>query len=265
MITIEYCGYHTHNPDRDLIFRPSGSSSYLFLLVLSPMRFTFQEKQEPVRAEPGACILYTPGVYQHYQAEKVFFNSYVHFFCEEDELAPYQLICNRLFYPESTDNLNWLIKNIYHESINRFDCSSLMIHHYVHQLLIELHRSRQSLGSRTDRQQNIYPELLSLRSHMLQNCSQPWSVEQLCGILNIGKSQFYRYYEMYFHSSPKEELLQARLQKARYLLTNDAMTVKQAAYMAGFQNICYFNRVFKKVCGCSPGEYRKNAAGKQTT
>ena len=70
---------------------------------------------------------------------------------------------------------------------------------------------------------------------------------------------------MYFHSSPKEELLQARLQKARYLLTNDAMTVKQAAYMAGFQNICYFNRVFKKVCGCSPGEYRKNAAGKQTT
>ena len=43
MITVEYCGYHTHNPDQDLIFRPSGSASYLFLLVLSPMYFTFQE------------------------------------------------------------------------------------------------------------------------------------------------------------------------------------------------------------------------------
>ena len=60
MITIEYCGYHTHNPDRDLIFRPSGSSSYLFLLVLSPMRFTFQEKQEPMRAEPAPVFFILP-------------------------------------------------------------------------------------------------------------------------------------------------------------------------------------------------------------
>ena len=35
MIKIEYCGYHTHNPDRELIYRPSGTASYLFLLVLS--------------------------------------------------------------------------------------------------------------------------------------------------------------------------------------------------------------------------------------
>lgn len=257
MITVEYCGYHTHNPDQDLIFRPSGSASYLFLLVLSPMYFTFQENQEPVRAETGACILYNPGVYQHYQAEKEFFNSYVHFSCPEEELTDCRINRNCLFYPENTNDINWLIKNIYHEYINHFDCSAEMMHHYVHQLLIELHRGYHSSGRRTDRQQNIYPELLALRSNMLQNCRQPWSVEQLCSILNIGKSQFYKYYELYFHSSPKEELLQARLQKARYLLTNDAVTVKQAAYEAGFQNICYFNRIFKKMCGCTPGEYRK--------
>ena len=257
MITVEYCGYHTHNPDQDLIFRPSGSASYLFLLVLSPMYFTFQEHQDPVRAEPGACILYNPADYLHYQAEKEFFNSYVHFSCPEEELTDCRISRNCLFYPENTNDINWLIKNIYHEYINHFDCSAEMMHHYVHQLLIELHRGYHSSGRRTDRQQNIYPELLALRSNMLQNCRQPWSVEQLCSILNIGKSQFYKYYELYFHSSPKEELLQARLQKARYLLTNDAVTVKQAAYEAGFQNICYFNRIFKKMCGCTPGEYRK--------
>lgn len=257
MITIDYCGYHTHNPDRDLILRPHGSSSYLFLLVLSPMLFTFKDSPTPVSAAPGACILYEPGIYQHYQAERTFFNSYVHFICSDSLLAPYHIIRNRLFYPGNTDTINWLLKNIYHEFIHRFDHSEEMTDLYVRQLLIELHRSCQGSLSETSHHQNLYPELLALRSNMLQTCSRPWNVEQLCQTLNIGKSQLYHYYNLYFHCSPKEELLQARLQKARYLLSNDAVTVKQAAWEAGFQNICYFNRIFKKVCGCSPGEYRK--------
>ena len=79
MFTVEYCGYHTHNPHYDIIDRPSGSSSYLFLLVLSPMVFTFPDRPAE-KALPGACILYAPGYPQYYQAEREFFNSYVHFF-----------------------------------------------------------------------------------------------------------------------------------------------------------------------------------------
>lgn len=56
MFTVEYCGYHTHNPHYDIIDRPSGSSSYLFLLVLSPMVFTFPDRPAE-KAQPGACIL----------------------------------------------------------------------------------------------------------------------------------------------------------------------------------------------------------------
>lgn len=69
MIKIEYCGYHTHNPDRELIYRPSGTASYLFLLVLSRMSFHFPD-HTAAQALPGACILYEPGTYQHYQAEE---------------------------------------------------------------------------------------------------------------------------------------------------------------------------------------------------
>lgn len=257
MISIDYCGYHTHNPDHDLILRPHGSSSYLFLLVLSPMQFTFKDLSAPVAAAPGACILYEPGVYQHYQAEQVFFNSYVHFVCSEDILSSYHIIRNHLFYPANTDNINWLIKQIYHEFICRFDRSEEMADLYARQLLIELHRSCQGSFPETSQRQNIFPELLALRENMLTNCGHSWNIDQLCRTLNLGKSQLYHYYSLYFHSSPKEDLLQARLQKARYLLSNDAVTVKQAALEAGFQNICYFNRIFRKVCGCSPGEYRK--------
>ena len=99
MFTVEYCGYHTHNPHYDIIDRPSGSSSYLFLLVLSPMVFTFPGLPEE-KALPGACILYAPGYPQYYQAEREFFNSYVHFFAPTELVDKYQIPENCLFIPK---------------------------------------------------------------------------------------------------------------------------------------------------------------------
>ena len=98
MLTIEYCGYHTHNPDHDLIYRPSGPLSYLFLLVLSPLTVYFPDG--PCQAaRPGACILYAPGVYQHYQAEKEFFNSYVHFFRTVRIFPTKPFLPPKIFFP----------------------------------------------------------------------------------------------------------------------------------------------------------------------
>lgn len=256
MITIEYCGYHTHNPDRDIILRPSGTTSYLFLLVLSPMTFYFPNHNS-VKAKPGACILYTPSNYQHYQAEKEFFNSYVHFFCSPDLMSNYCLKENELFYPEHIEEFNWLLKKIYQEYINQFSKSEEMLDLYIHQLLVLLHRGQLRESIPHAQRQNVYSELLILREQMLDGCERPWTVEQMCNILNMGKSQLYHYYDLFFHTTPKEELIKARLQKAKYLLSNDAVTIKQAAYDSGFQNICHFNRIFKVQCGCTPSEYRK--------
>ncbi len=258
MITIDYCGYHTHNPDRDIILRPSGSASYLFLLVLSPMTFYFPGRSS-IKVKPGACILYSPGKYQHYQADQEFFNSYVHFFCDAQVMKEYEIKQNEIFYPDNTEELNWLLKKLYQEFINKLSKSEQMIDLYIHQLLIMLHRGQLREELSWEQRQSIYPELSILREQMLENCEQPWSVERLCKTLNLGKSQLYKYYELYFHSTPKEELIQARLQKAKYLMSNDAVTIKQAAYDSGFNNICHFNRLFKTHCGYTPSDYREQA------
>ncbi len=256
MITIDYCGYHTHNPDQDIILRPSGTTSYLFLLILSPMSFYFPN-HKPLKVRPGACILYSPGTFQHYQADKEFFNSYVHFFADIQEIKDYNLKQNEIFYPDNTEELNWLIKKIYQEFINRLSKSDLMITQYIKQLLILLHRGQLREEIPFDQRQSIYPEILTLRQQMLEHCQEEWTIEKMCKIMNLGKSQFYKYYEQFFHSTPKEELIQARLEKAKYLMNNDAVTIKQAAFDSGFQNIYHFNRLFKAECGCTPGEYRR--------
>ena len=258
MIKIEYCGYHTHNPDRELIYRPSGTASYLFLLVLSRMSFHFPD-HTAAQALPGACILYEPGTYQHYQAEERFFNSYVHFFCDKTVVEQYHIQTNVLFYPHNTEEIHWLLKKIYHEFLSRQRAyGEPLIDLYVHQLLIQIAREQLQKKEADEPYPNLFHELLSIREQMLNSCEHPWRIDHLCKILNLGKSQLYKYYNTYFHCSPMDELIQARLQKACFLLTNEAITIREAAYESGFQNINHFNRLFRKTFGYTPGEYRKN-------
>lgn len=260
MKRIHQCGYHTHNPDAERIYRPTGLQEYLFLLVLAPMWFCFSNQAE-IRVKSGACILYAPGTPQDYRAEDKFINSYLEFSSDEQPIGPYAVETDCFFYPEDLDEVDWLLKKIYHEYINKMTGSAEMIDAYIDQLLILLHRAQKHIQIPAEQRQHIYPELCAMRERMLMTCEQPWTIAQLCDMLNMGKSQLYRYYRLFFHSSPMDELIQARLQKASYLITNQAMSIKHAAYESGFQEITYFNRQFKARFHCTPGEYRNGKKG----
>ena len=255
MFSMHYCDYQCRNEDGTLIYRPNGSVSHLFLLILSPMTVEFQDgTRENIR--PGGCLFYTAGDYQRYWAKKAFRNSYVHFFCDREELDQFSLIKNRVFYPENTEEINWLIKKLYQEFISKLPQSEKMMELYLQQLMILVSREQNKKMMVIDSCHDIYQEFCAMRLQMLGRCSEPWTIPQICNELNVSKSQFYKYYNQFFCASPKEELIQARLQKVKYLLTNEAITIQQAAIESGFSNINYFNRLFHRECGCSPGEYR---------
>ncbi|MCR5526384.1 MAG: response regulator [Lachnospiraceae bacterium] len=48
-----------------------------------------------------------------------------------------------------------------------------------------------------------------------------------------------------------------RIQKAKELLKNQAVSIQEVAEMAGYTDYFYFTKVFKKVEGISPSKYRK--------
>jgi AraC-like DNA-binding protein len=47
-----------------------------------------------------------------------------------------------------------------------------------------------------------------------------------------------------------------RIEKARTLLLNPNLRISEIAYEVGFQSLTHFNRVFKKLLGQSPTEFR---------
>jgi AraC-like DNA-binding protein len=261
MYTIEYCGYNIHNPNRDIIYRPNGSISYLLLLILAPMNFEINGETIPVKA--GACILYTPGFPQRYQAVNEFYNSYIHFFTESEMEPQFGLPLNTIFYPEGMDEINWFIKNIHKEHITKAMHYEKLIDTLLWQILIHLDRNIRKSMQEVLENTSLYSEFQSLRLQMLTYCEEDWTIERLCQAVNLEKSQVYAYYHKFFHTTPKAELINARIDKAKYLLMNEALQISQVARMSGFNDIYHFSRCFKKVCGCSPSSFGTEINGKK--
>jgi YesN/AraC family two-component response regulator len=53
-----------------------------------------------------------------------------------------------------------------------------------------------------------------------------------------------------------EYLARVRVEKAKNLLLNPNLRISEIAYAVGFQSLTHFNRVFKRVLGESPTQYR---------
>jgi AraC-like DNA-binding protein/ligand-binding sensor protein len=56
-------------------------------------------------------------------------------------------------------------------------------------------------------------------------------------------------------------LSRVRVEKSKNLLLNPNLRVSEIAYEVGFQSLTHFNRVFKKILGQSPTEYREQLLG----
>lgn len=255
MFQIHYCEFSRQNDASDIIFRPNGSGDWLFLLFLAPMQVTFPDRTEIAQA--GSCLLYSPQDYQNYHAVKEFRNSYIHFSCEEEVLRRYGLPESRIFYPSSPDLLNGQFKAIQAEYLNQDTHGEEMCDLLLRQLLITAARLLDKSGHPAD---NLRTQFQQARLTILSRCEEDWDIHRMCGLVNMGKSQFYSCYRSFFGASPKEELLAARIDRARNLLTNEAMQVQQAASLCGFHSVCHFTRYFRAACGCTPGEYQRKVA-----
>ena len=60
-----------------------------------------------------------------------------------------------------------------------------------------------------------------------------------------------------YHTSPKQYILDIRMQKAKQLLTDSSLSVASISELCGFSSVYTFSRCFKEKTGMSPMEYAK--------
>jgi AraC family transcriptional regulator, exoenzyme S synthesis regulatory protein ExsA len=98
-------------------------------------------------------------------------------------------------------------------------------------------------------------EKRSIREFMLSNFSKPLTVEDYAYLTGRSLSTFVRDFKRLFQISPKQWLMEQRLEKARKLLSINNTSVSDVAYDSGYENISHFIKAFHKKFNISPKQY----------
>jgi transcriptional regulator GlxA family with amidase domain len=94
--------------------------------------------------------------------------------------------------------------------------------------------------------------------HWLQaRSNQKVTVPMMARKAGLGERTFQRRFQRATAQKPIEYLQHLRVRKARELLEVDALTVKEVARRVGYEDLSAFRKIFRRVMGLSPGEYRR--------
>jgi two-component system response regulator YesN len=85
---------------------------------------------------------------------------------------------------------------------------------------------------------------------------QELSMEQAADYVNLNPFYFSKLFKKHVGETFIDYLTRLRINKAKDLISREELSLKEVCYEVGYNDPNYFSRVFKKVTGISPSEYR---------
>ena len=143
-------------------------------------------------------------------------------------------------------NLTYLEESIVSLLKNR----TILREHYTSELPSE---SRSNTSNKLDRK--FISEFTSIIEANLSN--EDFSVDDIYKGLGISKIQLYRKTKALLGFNVNDYILTVRLQKAKYLLNNEDLSISEIAYKVGFASQAYFSTVFKSKFSVTPSEFKE--------
>lgn len=102
--------------------------------------------------------------------------------------------------------------------------------------------------------------LAEILAYMNKRITEPITIEEICHEFYISRSSLQALFKTHLNTSPKNYLLNIKLQKSKELIRQGQYTISEIAYMLGFSSIHYFSRLFKKYFNTTPSAYSRKIA-----
>ena len=249
---IEY-GWEVHKAGSS--YGPAERDYYiLHFITKGKGRFVIGDKEYILKK--GDCFLLPPKITTYYEADKK--NPYTYYWVGFDGIEAKGLLektglvldDNYVVHPKNFNSV--------FEMFSNFDVSTTNNSAIPYQLVGKLYllfSEIMSDQSSENEQKSNYVDLAI--NYMNLNYAKNISIELLSRIVGVDRTYFYRLFKESTKISPKEYLSNLRIEKAKMLLCNSNMNIKEIALSVGFSNYLSFERVFKEKSGVNPTIYRK--------
>jgi len=84
------------------------------------------------------------------------------------------------------------------------------------------------------------------------------SIRQIAAICGVSESGLRSHFRQVYGTSPQQYRMNAKIDRAKYLLEATDLSVYEIADRLGFYDEAYFCKMFRKVVGCSPKQYSRH-------
>jgi AraC-like DNA-binding protein len=113
-----------------------------------------------------------------------------------------------------------------------------------------------ALTAHTKRYSDVYYPIRHGVSQLIREWDKNEKIKRYADVCGISESGFYAAFKAWSGMSPAEYRNSVRINAAKSMLKNSALTVTEISQRVGFDDQYYFSRLFKKMTGVSPREYR---------
>lgn len=159
---------------------------------------------------------------------------------------------------ETAKRLYSIIREMYYERLAGENGNETIIKADLYRLIVFILRHEKivpeaSRLKRTDNLKNIEKAI----QYINDNLSRKLTLEELASISCFSRTYFSALFKELNGLSPWEYINIKRVEKAKNLLLSTDMTILFIANECGFNNISNFNRIFRKITGKNPSDYRR--------
>src|SRR5215472_18112393 len=99
------------------------------------------------------------------------------------------------------------------------------------------------------------------RKYIEEHADEELSLTKVANVVNMNANYLSERFKQVTGVNFVEYLARTRFKNACDLLRNPNLRISEAAFAAGFQSLSQFNRVFKRLSGESPTQFRAAKSG----
>ena len=232
--------------------------SFLCFVVLSGSGALKYEDEEYELTEGDCVFIDCRKAYSHSTSDNLWSLQWCHFYAPSLQ-AVYEKYKERggrpVFHPDDLMSFTSLLTDIYDLASSSDYIRDMRINEKLAVLLTLLMEQSWHPESMMASRKRV--ELLEVKSYLDEHYMEKIVLDDLAERFFINKFYMTRIFKETYGTTINNYLISRRITRAKQLLRFTDMTVDEIGNAAGMGDANYFSRMFRKIEGSSPREYRK--------
>ena len=154
------------------------------------------------------------------------------------------------------EDINGIIRNIYDELNEKNDFWEAAVKSNLHSLFIMLYRNYRTYFPLNSLNGPIHV-IVEIQKYIEEHCLEQLNLEDISRLFFVDKYYLSHLFKKVTGFTFKKYLIFQRLSKAKDLLFYSDEDITRVCMNSGFNNVNHFIRIFKKIEGTTPYQYRK--------